>query len=176
MIWSYIKYIAVIAVVLMLSCTGRENKPHTDEKIPQAVLSNKEVVHNWLSSIQQSGIPPYYGGAYVENEILYIWTTSNSYTVQEDIWQRCKTKNGIIIKPYANSMAMLVGLMKTLDSLIVTNNHPEIKWYGHALDERHNRIIIRLGDVSNENIAQFKRYILDSPYFNYEKGQEAILF
>lgn len=176
MIWSYIKYIAVIAVVLMLSCTGRENKPHTDEKIPQAVFSNKEVVHNWLSSIQQSGIPPYYGGAYVENEILYIWTTSNSYTVQEDIWQRCKTKNGIIIKPYANSMAMLVGLMKTLDSLIVTNNHPEIKWYGHALDERHNRIIIRLGDVSNENIAQFKRYILDSPYFNYEKGQEAILF
>lgn len=176
MIWSYIKYIAVIAVVLMLSCTGRENKPHTDEKIPQAVLSNKEVVHNWLSSIQQSGIPPYYGGAYVENEILYIWTTSNSYTVQEDIWQRCKTKNGIIIKPYANSMAMLVGMMKTLDSLIVTDNYPEIKWYGHVLDERHNRIIIRLGDVSNENIVRFKRNILDSPYFNYEKGQEAILF
>lgn len=176
MIWSYIKYIAVIAVVLMLSCTGRENKPHTDEKIPQAVLSNKEVVHNWLSSIQQSGIPPYYGGAYVENEILYIWTTSNSYTVQEDIWQRCKTKNGIIIKPYANSMTMLLEIMKKLDSLIVADNHPEIKYYGHTLDERNNRIIIKLGDVSNENISRFKKHILDSPYFKYEKGQEAILF
>lgn len=176
MIWSYIKYIALITVVLMWSCVGREKKPHADEKIPQVTLSNKEIVRNWLSSIRQTGFPSYYGGAYVENEMLYIWVTFNSYAVQEDIWQRCKTKNGIIIKPYANSMAMLMGLMQKLDSLIVTNNHPEIKWYGHALDERHNRIIIRLGDVSNENIARFKRYILDSPYFNYEKGQEAILF
>lgn len=176
MIWSYIKYIAVIVVMLMLSCAGREKNPHADEKIPQVVLSNKEIVRNWLSSIQQSGIPSYYGGAYVENEVLYIWVTSGSYAVQEDIWQRCKTKNGIIIKPYANSMAMLVGLMKTLDSLIVADNHLEIKWYGHALDERHNRIIIKLGDVSNENILRFKKHILDSPYFKYEKGEEAILF
>ena len=71
---------------------------------------------------------------------------------------------------------MLVGLMKTLDSLIVADNHTEIKWYGHALDERHNRIIIKLGDVSNENILRFKKHILDSPYFKYEKGEEAILF
>ena len=160
----------------MLSCAGREKKPHTAEKIPQVTLSNKEIVRNWLSSIDQSGFPSYYGGAYVENEMLYIWVTSDSYAVQEDIWQRCKTKNGIIIKPYAHSMTMLVGLMQKLDSLIVANNHPDIKWYGHALDERHNRIIIRLGDVSNENIARFKRNILDSPYFHYEKGQEAVLF
>ena len=66
----------------------------------------------------------------------------------------------------------IYSVIRVLDSLLTCNNYEKLKYYGHALDDKHNQIMIMLGDTSKQNIEQFKMTVLDSPYLKFEKAEK----
>ena len=71
-----------------------------------------------------------------------------------------------------SSMNDIYGVIRVLDSLVKYNDYSKLEYYGHALDDKNNQIIIMLGDTSNHNIEQFKIIVLDSPYLKFEKAEK----
>lgn len=71
-----------------------------------------------------------------------------------------------------NSANEIDGVIRVLDSLIKQNDYQYLKYYGHALDDNNNQIVIMLGDTSDFNIEQFKIKVLNSPYLRFEKTEK----
>lgn len=162
----------------MVSCSNTKHKTYNSsrELTKQEVLNMNAIIDNWNKSLKKDGIPSYYGGIYTSNGFVYILTILNSSEVKEDILDRCKTRNGVLIKYCHTSKEVLLEQAKELDSLLLLNEHPEIEYSGHYLDEVNNRIVINIGDVSEDNITNFKKYIMDSPNLVFEKSKELIFY
>lgn len=168
--WNCMKfpiYASVLLSTMLLSCSYSSKKDVSCKE-----LTIDEVILNWQTSLKEKGEPFYYGGAYHDDSLLCIWVTENTDKVKKDIWDRCKTNKGVLIRYSENSIRLFQAQIKKLDSLLMQNTHPEIKYYGHYLDEIRNCIVINLGDVSDSNIVCFKKYIMDSPDFTFEKSDE----
>ena len=176
---SFIKMSTILVLGLFaFSCSNAKYKSCNSlkEPIKQEALSVDEIVYNWNNSLEKDSIPSYYGGAYISNGIVCILTTSDNQNIKEDIWNRCKTKNGILIKYCRTSKELLSEQIKKLDSLLLSNEHPEIEYSGHYLDEINNKIVISLGNVSDSNILNFRKFIMDSPDFVFDKSKELIFY
>lgn len=164
MIWNCIKIISF--AVLIVSCSNKKNSNYTDK------LTANEIISNWKNSIKEKGEPPYLGGMYVESGFVCFCITHDTYKIRNDILKRCKSSNGIIIKMCRNSKESLMQQIKILDSLLLKKGFTNLKYYGHYLDEKKNKIVIMLGDTSTSNIALFKESVMDSPTLIFEKSEE----
>jgi hypothetical protein len=71
-----------------------------------------------------------------------------------------------------NSKESLMQQIKILDSLLLEKDFTKLKYYGHYLDERRNKVVIMLGDTSTSNIASFRKSVIDSPNLIFEKSEE----
>lgn len=61
--------------------------------------------------------------------------------------------------------------IKILDSLLLGKDFTYLKYYGHYLDEKRNKIVINLGDTSTNNISLFKESVINSPELIFEKSE-----
>lgn len=111
----------------------------------------------------------------MENGIVYFCITNDTYNIRNDIFERCKSSNGVIIKMCGNSKESLMQQIKILDSLLLEKDFTKLKYYGHYLDERRNKVVIMLGDTSTSNIASFRKSVIDSPNLIFEKSEEMFL-
>ena len=62
----------------------------------------------------------------------------------------------------------IYGTVRFLDSILTNKDCSELKYYGHSLDDIRGQIVIHIGDTSKENIENFKKQVLDSPYLRFE--------
>ena len=58
--------------VFIISCSNKKNSNYID------TLTVNEVISNWKNSIKEKGEPPYLGGMYVENGIVYFCITNDT--------------------------------------------------------------------------------------------------
>lgn len=163
MVWNCIKLICFS--VLVSSCSNHRNVNYADN------LPVNEIISNWENSIQEKGEPKYLGGMYVENGFVCFYVTSDTYKTRSDIFERCKSSNGIIVRMCGNSKEFLMQQIKLLDSLMFTDNFTDLKHYGHYLDDRKNRIVVLLGDTSANNINLFKERVMNSSALVFEKSR-----
>ena len=68
MVWNCIRIISF--AVFIISCSNKKNSNYID------TLTVNEVISNWKNSIKEKGEPPYLGGMYVENGIVYFCITT----------------------------------------------------------------------------------------------------
>lgn len=125
MVWNCIRIISF--AVFIISCSNKKNSNYID------TLTVNEVISNWKNSIKEKGEPPYLGGMYVENGIVYFCITNDTYNIRNDIFERCKSSNGVIIKMCGNSKESLMQQIKILDSLLIEKDFTKLKYYGHYL-------------------------------------------
>ena len=104
MVWNCIRIISF--AVFIISCSNKKNSNYID------TLTVNEVISNWKNSIKEKGEPPYLGGMYVENGIVYFCITNDTYNIRNDIFERCKSSNGVIIKMCGNSKESLMQQIK----------------------------------------------------------------
>lgn len=164
MVWNYIKIVGFVA--FFISCSNKRYNNYVDK------LTVGEIVSNWNESINKRGEPSYLGGVYVENGFVYICVINDTYQVRNDIFERCKCSNGIIIKKCESGKAFLMQQIKMLDSLLLKRSFIDLKYYGHYLDEKKNKIVIMLGDTSVSNIILFKKTVMNSSVLIFEKSEE----
>ena len=73
---------------------------------------------------------------YVENGIVYFCITNDTYNIRNDIFERCKSSNGVIIKMCGNSKESLMQQLMFLDSLLLEKVFRNLKYDGDCLGER----------------------------------------
>lgn len=166
MVWNCIKLVCF--VIFFVSCFDKRYNNDVDN------ITVDEIVSNWSKSVEERGEPFYLGGAYVENGLVYFCITNDTYKVRNDIFERCKSNKGIIIRRCKNSKEFLMQRIKVLDSLLLEKDFTDLKYYGHYLDEKKNKIVIMLGDISESNIALFKETVMNSSVLIFEKSDELI--
>ena len=79
MVWNCIRIISF--AVFIISCSNKKNSNYID------TLTVNEVISNWKNSIKEKGEPPYLGGMYVENGIVYFCITNDTYNIRNDIFE-----------------------------------------------------------------------------------------
>lgn len=163
---------SILLVYIMLSC---QTKSHDHLDYP--VKSSEELAENLLESFYDSisnviTYPSYYGGMYVDRQKnqCIIHVTGDTVAVKDDLLRRCNGK-GFIVCQSQSSLSDLMELIKRLEMYLSAPLGKEVKLHGIYLDEIHNNVHVILGDTTSQNIALFRKEIMDSPYLVFEQGE-----
>jgi len=111
------------------------------------------------------GLPPeHYGGMYLDADGSMILLIVEKY---KDLYDDYPPEVKIRFVKY--SLQELKAVMEELAAF--SNAYPDLHLYtGAALDEKDNCVYVQMLDPSEENIAEFKRLVSDSPAISFCQG------
>ena len=128
------------------------------------------------TDIKERSYPDYYGGAYLKANGTFVVNVKNDTPdVREDLIRRCKGsefETRIVEYSYND----LMSIAYKLDDYIL-NNKEEVavlKFYGFDVIDETNKIVIRLGDISEDNIKSFATKVMHAPCLEYIKSEPMI--
>lgn len=119
--------------------------------------------------------PDYYGGSYIDDDGGFVICVVAANAEEEKYASKSieKTINSsdFKIRNVTYSYNELEEMMEFLNKYRQGNNDEIAKsWSGHFLSNSDNAIIVQLDDMSDEQIALFKREVTDSPMIRFAKS------
>ena len=102
----------------------------------------------------------------IRNGTIHCWymrTKSNNFSIQE-----CEYS-------YSELNALLFDIKEKLFDKSFYETKEKLKWYGCYLDTESNRIVVRLGECTDEYIAKFKNIVSNSPMIKFIEGGKNII-
>lgn len=113
--------------------------------------------------------PDYYGGMYIDADgVLVVLVVGNDSACRRDVLERCKG-SGFELKPCTYSMNYITGVSDSISN-VGTDVLKGLKVYYWGIDEERNRLLVMTGDVSEENVNNFKAVVMDSPVIEFCKS------
>ena len=76
---------------------------------------------------------------------------------------------------YSELNALLFDIKEKLFDKSFYETKEKLKWYGCYLDTESNRIVVRLGECTDEYIAKFKNIVSNSPMIKFIEGGKNII-
>lgn len=147
-------------------------------------LGSVEIYNNFLNSLDKiitdNGVeeiyPDYYGGSYTNDEgtcVFLIASGKDLDAAKRDLAKRGKSIN-FRTQWSEHSYVELIEVLKFVKSKLFDpafdEKREELKWYGLYIDSIRSRIIVRLGELTEEYITKFKMEVSDSPLIDFEEG------
>ena len=125
-----------------------------------------------------SDYPDYYGGSFTNSDgKLVIYVKGNIEDYKKVLIERAGT-NDIIFKPCQFSYKNLTEIMDTLNAYKLNNADSPIcaNFNSYAILDAENRIVVELDEYNEEQIAAFKKQVIDSPAIEFRKATGKIVF
>lgn len=163
---------------LVFSCSDSDVSSDVNNSIVENnVLSVSDIANNLGSSfmpITRNAIengtfdyPDYYGGMCVkDNQKLVVLVLDGDWEfVRKDVKERCRSSNfELEVCQYSMNQIMSVSKKISESGLNILN---ELKVYYWGVDEEKNRLLVMMGDVSEDNLNKFKSLVVDSPVIEF---------
>lgn len=180
--------------LFMISCSTVTTS-HTDkvelpaEETIDASLNSVDVYNNFLKSlecgttpgVEEYKYPDYYGGCYTNNKGICIFQVLSGYGT-EDVLKDLKTRsksNNFSIEECAYSYSDLEAVLSYIKTKLFDRNfdstRESLKWHGCYLNTEKNRVMVRLGECTDEYITKFKAAVSDSPMIEFIEGGKNVI-
>lgn len=180
--------------LFMISCSTVTTS-HTDkvelpaEETIDTSLNSVDVYNNFLKSlesgttpgVQEYKYPEYYGGCYTNNKgicVFQVVSGWNKADVLKDLKTRSKSNNFSIEEceySYSDLEAALSYIKTKLFDRNFDSTRESLKWHGCYLNTEKNRVIVRLGECTNEYITKFRASVSDSPMIEFIEGGKNVI-
>lgn len=185
---KHLHVLSMVIIVCMASCSSDELLTETNQErdintVQQPVAELvKKLRNSFDSGMTRSNkiiYPTYFGGLYAneEGKLVILVTEGDTATYHKDLSQRCRSNN-FIIKPCEYSYNELFEVINRLELYLKNETNRKmidnLKFYGFSLADNLNSIRIQLGNSSEDNIAHFKREVLDFPNFIFEASSPTV--
>ena len=179
----YYVILSMIAIALV-SCTSEldeiNNTVHQQE-----TLSGNELGANLMKSFQNAvsrsseikhlSYPSYYGGAYLnkEGKLVVKVVNKTSEEIEKDLITRCGG-NGSIVDICEYSYSELLNAAEKMDNYLLSKKNADnpFEFYGFSICDTDNNIEVYLGDISESNIQDFKKEVLEEPFLKFVKSEK----
>jgi hypothetical protein len=153
------------------------------EQLDQEFLGNYgrsvAMVQNLYESFQmdengRAMYPDYLGGFYIDDrgQLVLLIVNDSEASVSTDM-ETMQRVQGIVVREVAFTFASLWETMDFLNEFIFDNldNPAAANALGWRLDVIGNQIVVELEEYTEEQIALFRRMVLDSPLLVFEQSQ-----
>lgn len=161
---------AMLAVSFVFSASAAENT--VDGSVQEnAAAAYDELMASFATTYSNSGekvYPDYYGGSYINDDgqlVVYVTDDTQRPAALSD-------NVNVIYEPCAYSYNELRSVMDILNDYkfshpddAIANNFNEFGLY-----DSENRVIVKLDDLSDESIKEFKENVCDSGVIEFEQG------
>lgn len=178
----------LMTVFSLWSCSSDLESVISDSKLDQNVLSGRELGENLMKSFYNSvsrssdvkdlSYPIYYGGAYLTDEGKLVVNVVNetSEEIKGDLVARCGG-NGVVMNICEYSYSDLLGAARKMDDYLLSKNNMDnsLSFYGFSVCDKGNNIEVYLGDVSESNIQNFKKEVLEEPFLKFVQLEKPVL-
>ena len=179
----YYVILSMITITLV-SCTSELDDMNNTVHQQETLLGN-ELGANLMKSFQNAvsrssdikhlSYPSYYGGAYLNKEGRLIVRVVNrtSKEIENDLTIRCGG-NGAIMDICEYSYSDLLNAAEKMDSYLLSKNKIDnpFEFYGFSICDTDNNIEVYLGDISESNIQNFKKEVLEEPFLKFVKSEK----
>ena len=161
---------ALLAVSFVVSASAAENV--VDDGVQEsAVAAYDELMASFATTYSNSGekiYPDYYGGSYINDAgqlIVYVTDNVQRPAVLSD-------NANVVYEPCTYSYNELLSVMDTLNNYKFSRSNDAIasNFNEFGLYDSENRIIVKLDDLSEESIKEFKENVCDSAVIKFEQG------
>ena len=161
---------ALLAVSFVVSASAAENV--VDDGVQEsAVAAYDELMASFATTYSNSGekiYPDYYGGSYINDAgqlIVYVTDNVQRPAVLSD-------NANVVYEPCTYSYNELLSVMDTLNNYKFSRSNDAIasNFNEFGLYDSENRIIVKLDDLSDESIKEFKENVCDSAVIKFEQG------
>ncbi len=125
-----------------------------------------------------SDYPDYYGGSFTNSDgKLVIYVKGNVEDYKKVLIETAGTDD-IIFKPCQFSYKNLTEIMDTINAYKFNHADSPIcaNFNSYAILDDENRIVIDLDEYNDEQIAAFKKQVIDSPAIEFRKATGKIVF
>lgn len=171
----------------LFSCSDSNvNSDVDNSSVENDVLSVSDIANNLGNSfmpITRSAIesgtfdyPDYYGGMCVkDNQKLIVFVLDGDLeSFRRDVKERCQSSN-FELKLCQYSMNQIMSISKKI-SESGSNILDELKVYYWGVDEEKNRLLVMMGDISEDNLNRFKSLVVDSPIIEFCESTPVTLY
>lgn len=185
---------SVCLVLFMISCSTIITSCSNEVELPtnKAINTNvhsEDVYNNFLESlgnvttrnVEEHKYPEYFGGCFTNDEgicVFQVVSEKNTEAVMKDLRTRTKS-NSFSIEECEYSYSDLKEVLSSIKAKLFDRNfdstRESLKWHGCYLDSKKNRIIVRLGECTDEYIKKFKAIVSDSPMIEFIEGGKNVI-
>lgn len=172
---------------IITSCSDEVELPAED--LLETNVSSEDAYNNFLKSLEGLvtreakvyNYPDYFGGCFTNDNgicVFQIVSSLNNAEIINDLRKRTKSNNFSIQEceySYSELNALLSDIKEKLFDKSFYETKEELKWYGCYLDTESNRIVVRLGECTDEYIAKFKKIVSNSPMIKFIEGGKNII-
>lgn len=172
---------------LVFSCSNSDVSSDVNNSIVENnVLSVSDIANNLGSSFMPTtrnaiedgtfDYPDYYGGMCVkDNQKLVVLVLDGDWeSVRKDVKERCRSSN-FELEVCQYSMNQIMSVSKKISESGL-NILKELKVYYWGVDEEKNRLLVMMGDVSEDNLNKFKSLVVDSPVIEFCESTPVTLY
>lgn len=125
-----------------------------------------------------SDYPDYYGGSFTNSDgKLVIYVKGNVEDYKKALIDRAGTDD-IIFKPCQFSFSNLTEIMDTINAYKLNHADSPVcaNFNSYSILDAKNRIVVDLDQCNDEQIAAFKKQVIDSPAIEFRKATGKIVF
>lgn len=187
-------YVLTLLVCFACACTSsdfnqdsekissKELKTQADQRTLTSLYTNlMGVLETSVSRANgvESELPPYFGGAYIENGklLVYLVSGANSVSARETLASKIDTTN-IVFKNCDNSYQSLLDLTERLRKFFYEEGNRELidvlHIDGWGPNKKENKVLIKLQNCTPQYIEDFKNKVMDSPLIGFTKSRGRI--
>lgn len=169
----------LLSTALVLTSTILVNaaeEPINDVSVQEnAAVTYERLISSFPSTRSNSGeklYPDYYGGSYInDNGQLVVYVTDE--TARPEV---LSDNTDVIYKPCTYSYNELVSVMDDLNDYKFSNSDDSIanNFNEFGLYDSENCVIVKLDELSEERIQEFKEKVSDSDAIEFEQGNGPI--
>ena len=150
---------------------GKETSLTLNEELHKSFSTN-----NKRDSDENVSYPAYFGGSYTgTKDRLVILVKKLDKNGIADIYERIGKHPNLFFKSCTYSLNELNEIKEVLDKKYFGNPslRKKLNWISSGINIEQNRIVVFLGKLSSQCIADFKKNITDSPMLVFEEMHEA---
>ncbi|MDD3024713.1 MAG: hypothetical protein PHE26_12535, partial [Syntrophomonadaceae bacterium] len=125
-----------------------------------------------------SDYPDYYGGSFTNVDgKLVIYVKGNVEDYKKELLKKAGTDD-LIFEPCNFSFKELTEIMDTINAYKLNNADSPIcaNFNSYAILDAENRIVVDLDEYNEEQIAAFKKRVINSPAIEFRKATGKIVF
>ncbi|RGZ43799.1 hypothetical protein DW990_12355 [Phocaeicola vulgatus] len=181
-------------MLFMISCSTIITSRSDEMELPaegllETNILSEDTYNNFLKSLEGFvtrdtkvyNYPDYFGGCFTNDNgicVFQIVSSLNNTEIINELRKRTKSNNFSIQEceySYSELNALLFDIKEKLFDKSFYETKEKLKWYGCYLDTESNRIVVRLGECTDEYIAKFKNIVSNSPMIKFIEGGKNII-
>lgn len=180
-------FFTVSCSTIMTSCSDKVELSTGD--FIETNISSEDIYNNFLKSLEGLvtrntnvyNYPDYFGGCFTNDNgicVFQIVSSLNNTEIINDLRDRTKSNNFSIQEckySYSELNILLSEIKEKLFDESFYETKEKLKWNGCYLDTESNRIVVRLGECTDEYISKFKKNVSNSPMIKFIEGGENVI-